>query len=466
MYTNESIREALSQSNEALKAARELTDRAQGEGRELTPEEDQKHTDLIAQCRKHKATAERMKSENELQADLDAELAGVGRQTDPDVVQALDRVRPSADSLEQLVATGSDRVREMFDEGHGVNVAEWTPEEHLRATNEYSRALWATLLNPAKAAVGKTGQILDAVNQGMWRQNINAGLQSDSDPDGGYLVAGMEFVSGLLKAADQALPFRQYARTFRVRNADSLGVRKRTAKASSYSRGSELQPPTPDTSLKFGKKVLTPHYWTAQILLSRDLIRRAVMPIEQIAREEILIDVGEGQEQEYVTGTGDQQPLGIFTASDDGISTSRDVSTGNTTTAITFDGLKEAKYAVLRYWRNVRWMFHPDAHKMLSKIQDNDGQYIWQEAVTENDPDRLLGFPVHMHESFPNTFTSGQYVGILGDFSHYWIADALDLEVQRLNELYAETNQIGLIFRGKNDAMPVLEEAFARVTLA
>jgi hypothetical protein len=38
--------------------------------------------------------------------------------------------------------------------------------------------------------------------------------------------------------------------------------------------------------------------------------------------------------------------------------------------------------------------------------------------------------------------------------------------VQRLNELYAETNQVGFIGRLETDGMPVLEEAFVRVTLA
>jgi HK97 family phage major capsid protein len=49
------------------------------------------------------------------------------------------------------------------------------------------------------------------------------------------------------------------------------------------------------------------------------------------------------------------------------------------------------------------------------------------------------------------------------DFSYYWIVDALDMEVQRLVELYAETNQVGFIGRLETDAMPVLEEAFVRL---
>jgi hypothetical protein len=38
--------------------------------------------------------------------------------------------------------------------------------------------------------------------------------------------------------------------------------------------------------------------------------------------------------------------------------------------------------------------------------------------------------------------------------------------VQRLVELYAETNQVGFIGRAEVDGMPVLAEAFARLKCA
>jgi len=70
-----------------------------------------------------------------------------------------------------------------------------------------------------------------------------------------------------------------------------------------------------------------------------------------------------------------------------------------------------------------------------------------------------------MSEYCPNTFTSGLYVGIIGDFKNYWIADALSMRIQRLNELYSLTNQVGFVGRLESDGMPVLEEAFARIQL-
>ena len=113
-----------------------------------------------------------------------------------------------------------------------------------------------------------------------------------------------------------------------------------------------------------------------------------------------------------------------------------------------------------------RWMGHRDFFKQVAKLKDGDGQYLWRESVRVGEPDRLLGLPTGMSEYAPNTFTTGQYVAALGDFSQYWIADSMGMEMQRLTELYAETNQVGLIGRLDTDGQPVLGEAFVRVKLA
>ena len=168
-----------------------------------------------------------------------------------------------------------------------------------------------------------------------------------------------------------------------------------------------------------------------------------------------------------MTGNGAGRPLGLFTASADGISTARDIATGNTATEIKFDGLYEAKYAVKsQYQAAAEWIFHRDAVKKIAKLKDSDGQYIWQPSVVMNVPDMLMGRPVNMSEFAPNTFTNGLYVGLYGDLKYYWICDSLNMEIQVLAELYARTNQIDYISRIETDGAPVLSEAFARVTLA
>ena len=119
-------------------------------------------------------------------------------------------------------------------------------------------------------------------------------------------------------------------------------------------------------------------------------------------------------ETAYLTGSGSQQPLGVFTASSDGISTSRDVNTGSGT-SITYDGLGDAKYSLKSQYRNggsrggARWLFHRDGVKIIAKLKDGENQPLLRpgRGLLDDDPDSILGFPFDESEKAPNTFTSG-----------------------------------------------------------
>jgi HK97 family phage major capsid protein len=292
-------------------------------------------------------------------------------------------------------------------------------------------------------------------------------LQADVDPDGGYLVAPEQFVRDLIKGVDDMVFLRGLATVIPVPEAQSLGIPSLDADPADADWTSELATGTEDSTMAFGKRELHPHPLAKRIKVSQKLLARSALPAEQIVRERLAYKLAVTEEKGFLTGSGANQPLGLFTASSDGVSTSRDVSTGNTTTSIKVDGLLEAKYSLKgQYLVDGRWLFHRDAVKQISKLVDSNGQYLWQQSVQAGQPDRLLGLPVLMSEYAPNTFTTGLYVGLIGDFRHYWIADALNIQIQRLTELYAEANQVGFISRSDVDGMPVLGEAFARVKLA
>jgi len=297
-----------------------------------------------------------------------------------------------------------------------------------------------------------------------------AALQSDNPEQAGYLLASEQFAAGMLKEVDDLLFIRRYAKIHTVAEAGSLGIRKRTARMNTFGWSSELTVSAEDSSLKYGKKVLTPHHLTGMIRLSRDLVRRTMQGIVTEVQSEMARDAGEKMEDGYLTGHGAQQPLGVFTAHADGISTGRDVATGSAT-SITADGLIDAKYKLKAQYRNgllgaVRWLFHRDAVKIISKIKLSDDQYIWQPGLQLGQADTLLGYPIDESERVPNTYTNGLYCGLLCNWNYYEIADALDMEIQVLFEKYADTNQIGYIGRLKTDGMPTLEEAFVRLKCA
>lgn len=432
-----SSRELRQERANVIQQSRDLLDTAEAETRDLTTEEQEQWDRLMAEADTLQARIERQERVAEAERGLD---------------NPVNRAAPG-----QSGAGGGDQPIEFRSRGLralGERSAGWSSEPEWRAllalgAEDRARAFGSWLRNGASITPAEA-----------------RALQVDSDTAGGYLVAPIQFVDGLLQAMDNLVHIRQLATVYAVPNAESLGVPTLDTDPADPTWTSEIATGSEDSSMAFGFRELNPAPLAKRIKISRKLWRK-VPDVEGLVQNRLGYKFAVTAENAYQNGTGANQPLGIFVASANGINTDRDVSTGNTTTEIRFDGLMEAKYTLKpQYWPRARWLFHRDAQKQIAKLKDGDGQYLWRESVRVGEPDRILGHPVALSEYTPNTFTTGLYVGALADLSYYWIADALDMEFQRLAELYAETNQIGIIGRLESDGMPVMPEAFVRVTLA
>ena len=291
-------------------------------------------------------------------------------------------------------------------------------------------------------------------------------LANDSDAAGGYLHAAEQFIARLIKGLDDQVFVRKYATILPVTGSDSLGAPALTADPADADWTSEVNPIGLDATMAFGRRSLQPELLSKGIKVSRKLLLTSAMPVENLVADRLAYKFAISQEKAYLTGDGDGKPLGIFVADANGINTDRDVSTGNTDTAVTADGLIEAKFALkAQYRRSARWIFHRDAIRRICKLKDGEGQYLWKPGLIEGEPSTLLGLPVDESEYVPNTFTTKLYVGALCNWSNYWIAELRGLELQRLIEKYADTNEIGFYGRMYADGAPVLAESFVRVKL-
>lgn len=318
-----------------------------------------------------------------------------------------------------------------------------------------------------KRATKEYGEAFTAFMRGSATPEQKRALQSDVDTTGGFIVAPQQFVQTLIKSIDDEVFMRGLATKFQVTSSDSMGAPSLDADPADADWTAEILTGNEDSTMAFGKRELRPHPLAKRIKISNKLLRVAAMSPESLVQARLAYKFGVTQEKAFLLGNGNNQPLGIFVASANGVTTARDVSTDNTATAVTMDGLLNAKFALKGgYLNRAKWLFHRDCVKMISKLKDSvNGGYLWQPSNQAGTPDLLSGKPVMMSEYVPNTFTSGLYVGMIADFSYYWIADALDMQLQRLAELYAETNQTGYIGRLETDGMPVLAEAFSRVKL-
>mgnify|MGYP001164633593 CR=1 FL=1 len=416
--------------------ARALNDKILAEKRDFTQEETNSWDRMMADAETLKGKIDRAERLDALESDLGNPTAPANRPEPGGQRDASDRVEWRSRGLV------------------GLNQADpaWRNQPEWRQTL-------------ARATPGYNQGFQIWLRHGVVSEEMRA-LQVDEDVSGGYLAAPMQFVDMLIKAIDDVVQIRQWANVIAVPNAQSLGAPTLEADPADADWTSEIATGNEDSNMSFGRRSLHPHPLAKRIKLSNRLIRM-VPNSEGLARDRLGYKFGITEEKAYLTGSGVNQPLGVFVASSLGISTGRDEATDNTSTAVTFDGITNAKYKLkAQYWPRARWLGHRDFYKQVAKLKGSDGQYIWRESARVGEPDRLLGLPTAISEFAPNTFTTGQYVGILGDWSSgYWIADSLSMQVQRLVELYAEANQTGLIGRLETDGMPVLEEAFVRVKL-
>ncbi len=289
-------------------------------------------------------------------------------------------------------------------------------------------------------------------------------LQVDQDVTGGYLQTPQQVVERILKAVDNRVFLRQLATVFRVPNAESLGVPSLDADPADPTRTTELLVGNEDSSMAFGKRKLTPTPFAVNLRVSKTMLRK-IPNAGSLVEGRMNYKMAVVDEDVFQNGEGGDEPLGVFTAHTNGIPTSRDYSTDMLATSPTFDGLMGMKYALNdAYWAmpSTRWLFHPDTMLTIAKLKDGEGRYMLRESVRSGEPDILLGIPVALSRYTPNTLTSGLYFGMLGDFSYYWIADSLDMRIERDESVYRLTDQVGFFARAENDGMPVLAEAFVR----
>lgn len=292
-------------------------------------------------------------------------------------------------------------------------------------------------------------------------------LTTGNDTQAGFLNTPQEFQQQLIERVHDEVFIEAASTQHTTTNANGLGFPSLETYPTRPKMVTEIQKADENTALAFGKREFKPHLMKNLIKISDKMLRADGMNAETIAMNAMTYIIGITKEYMYLLGSGDQEPLGLFTASAKGIPTSRDVSTDMKVDDFTPDALKNVKYSLkAQYMKTAQWLFHRDAVRQIAKLKDGDGRYMFELADQVGAVDQLLGRPLLMSEYVPNTFSASQYVGMFGDLTKYWTVNALTLRIKRLNELFAETSEVGFLFELEFDGMPILSEAFSRIKTA
>lgn len=295
-----------------------------------------------------------------------------------------------------------------------------------------------------------------------------------TDSAGGYFALPTELSKQMIISLNNLTFFRELCTIEQVTNAASLGVRQMTTQPSDASWTGEITQVTPDSAMTLNRRDLYPQIFTKLVNISIRLLQ-AAPDAESIVLDRLTYKIAVASENAFLNGSGSGQPLGVFTASSNGIPTSQDiVSSVSLSKLFTADDLISVLYNIPQQYQNsdkFAWIMHRSVVSVVRKMKDSLGQYLLQTGIAANRGDLVLGYQLKQSEYAPalnsnGTGTASQYAAVLGDFRFYTWAEVVPPAVQRLVERFADYNEIGYLERYFADGSPVLAPAFTRLQLA
>jgi HK97 family phage major capsid protein len=322
---------------------------------------------------------------------------------------------------------------------------------------ERAREMQAEIDAPAgKPLHGKSGEgkASDAYRKDFWNALRSAApvvtdaLKVGSDPDGGYLVPD-EFERQLIEALQDENIMRRLGTVIQTGGGERVIPVVATKGNAAWVDEEELIPESADT---FAQVKLGAHKAATMIKVSSELLNDSAFSVEGYIAREFARRIGAIEEEAFFVGDGAKKPTGLLKTAEVG-------KTAASPTAITIDDLIDLYYSLRTPYRDrAAFVTNEDTVKLIRKMKDENGQFIWQPSVQEGAPDRILGRPIYTSGFMP-TMAAGAKAVAFGDFSYYWIADRQARTFQRLNEVYAINGQVGFIATQRVDGKLILPEA-------
>lgn len=301
-----------------------------------------------------------------------------------------------------------------------------------RASDEYRKAFWNLMR-------GKSV-----------REARNA-LQVGELSEGGYTVPD-EFEHQLIEGLEDENIMRPLVHVISTGSGEH-----KIPIVASHGSGSwiEEEQQIPESDDSFTQVSLSAHKFATMIRISRELLNDSAFDMASYIAHEFVRRAGAAEEEAIISGDGSHKPIGLLHAT---LGAGVGVTTGSST-AITADELIDLQHSIKSgYRRKACWIMNDATIKAIRKLKDGQGQYIWQPGIREGAPDMLFNQKVLMSNYMPLP-AAGNKVILYGDYSYYWLAEREGRTLERLNELYAVTDQVGFKLTERLDGRLILPEA-------
>ena len=175
------------------------------------------------------------------------------------------------------------------------------------------------------------------------------------------------------------------------------------------------------------------------VQVSRELVEDSGVDLLGFVAENVGQGIGYAVNTGLTTGTGTTQPFGIVNQAAAGITGSTGVSG-----AFTGDNLIDLVYSVdtiARRRPGAGFMMNAGSIGAVRKLKDTAGNYIFQPALSADQRDLVLGYPVFENPAMASTATSAKSV-IFGDLKSYFVRQVGGIRLDRSDDFAFNTDLI------------------------
>jgi len=248
------------------------------------------------------------------------------------------------------------------------------------------------------------------------------------------------FADFVVVALTEGNPIYDGATKLRTTTGEQITLPRVTANQSAafVTEGSTITPadPTISSITLYANKI------ASLTLLSAELVRDAGFDILGTVGRQAGAQIAFVAGSACAIGTGTVQPQGFVSAAT-GLSTA---TKAGTVSATFFDALDLATvlYSLAPSYRNTNTVWHASttAVSKLRKLQDLNGQFVFQPALAAGQPDTLLGYRLKENVHLAAVGSASKSVAILHEPSYY--IRELPIEVASSTDYLFNTNQVAI----------------------
>lgn len=200
----------------------------------------------------------------------------------------------------------------------------------------------------------------------------------------------------------------------------------------------------------FGTKSLPVYKASSKVVaIPFELLQDSSIDVEAFVRQRLATRLGRISNTGYTVGTGTAQPTGLITAATTGYTAANATSQ---VTTVTYASLVELEHSVDIAYRNLNncgYMMADSSVKKLRQILDSQNRPIfvpgYETGTPGGAPDRLLGRPITVNNDMAAMAAGAKSIAF-GDFSFYYIRDAMDVSMFRFTDsAYTKLGQVGFL---------------------